>query len=170
MYQFYRMSSDIIGDTGWRGFPTGQQCSSTTSQATVAFAHLHWPVQIRKVTIHATRVNAWPELIRPVHWRDPDTNITHVLAHYTIEPLPVQLSADGRDTLHEVVATYFYYLDRPYQVEYAHKFPVGKLPYVAKAGLKVGVITKGSQDGDASAIDQQFFLDPAELLALNVGT
>jgi hypothetical protein len=168
-YEYYRMSSDLISDTGWRGFPLGKQCSTSSSEATVAFAHLHCPVQIRKVTINAMRVNAWPEIPKPVHWSDTscDPPIKHVLKEYTIEPMPVQLSADGRDSMHEVIATYWYYLDRPYQVGSAYKMPVGRLPYVSKAKLaSVNAQTEvGALNADKRAMDQMFFIDPKELLA-----
>jgi len=169
-YSFYKMSSSMTSDTGWRGFPLGTQCTTVSDQPSVAFAHIHCPVQIRKVTIHATRINAWPELIKPIHWKDPNTDIKHVLKQYTIDPSPVHLSADGRDAMHEVVATYWYYLDRPYKVESLNKIPVGRLPYVTKESLVLGAYTNAGGPGDrpdpdGSAIDQQFFLDPADLLA-----
>ena len=172
-YSFYKMSSSLSSDTGWRGFPLGKQCSASSSEATVAFAHLHCPIQIRKVTIHASRVNAWPELIKPVHWKDPNTNIVHVLKHYTIDPSPVQLSADGRDAMHEVIATYWYYLDRPYNVGPGYKLAVGRLPYVTKNPLVLGAYTPAGSPGnhpdpDGSAIDEQFFLNPSDLLAAAV--
>jgi hypothetical protein len=124
-------------------------------------------VQIRKITINAMRINAWPELPKPIHWIDRRANppVTHVLKEYTIEPLPVQTSADGADTIHEVNATYYYYLDRPYQVCSAYKMPVGRLPYVDKAKLAARTShTEGSVSGDKRAIDQMFFVDPKELL------
>lgn len=171
-YQFYRMSSTLDTNTGWLAFPLGKQCTTSSSAATVAFAHLHCPVQVRKVTIHATRINAWPELIKPVHWKDPNTNITHVLARYTIDPSPVQLSADGRDAMHEVAATYWYYLDRPYEADSHDKIPVGRLPYVTKTSLNLGVYggdPGDHPDPDGSAIDQQFMVNPADLLAAVTG-
>jgi len=72
--------------------------------------------------------------------------------------------------MHEVVATYWYYLDRPYKVESLNKIPVGRLPYVTKESLVLGAYTNAGGPGDrpdpdGSAIDQQFFLDPADLLA-----
>jgi hypothetical protein len=150
-YEHYRMSSDLITDTGWRAFPLGKQCASGSSQSgqdTVAFSHMHCPVQIRKVTIEAMRINAWPEIIEPVHWQDEKVNppIKHILKHYTIEPLPVQLSADGCDTIHEVVATYWYYLNRPYEIGSQHKMPVGRLPYVSKARLATDITHKSGVD------------------------
>lgn len=170
-YEYYRMSSDLIGDTGWRGFPLGKQCASSSSNptSTVAFAHIHCPVQIRKVTINAMRVNAWPEIPKPVHWEDDSVSppIKHVLKEYTIEPLPVQLSADGRDSMHEVIATYWYYLDRPYEVGSAYKMPVGRVPYISKAKLATVNQTNevGNVCADKRAMDQSFFIDPKELLA-----
>jgi hypothetical protein len=169
-YAYYRMSSELITDTGWRAFPLGKQCvtGSDSSQATVAFSHLHCPVQIRKVTINAMRINAWPELPKPVHWIDdtgPRPGIKHILKTYTIEPMPVQLSADGCDSLHEVIATYYYYLDRPYKVGSQYKMPVGRIPFVSKAQLASHVTHEDSAtDGDKRAISQMFFLDPKELL------
>ena len=116
-YEYYKMSSDLVTDTGWRAFPLGDQCGPSSDSATVAFSHLHCPVQIRKITINAMRINAWPELPKPIHWIDDTANppVKHILRDYTIEPMPVQLSADGCDSMHEVIATYYYYLDRPYQ-------------------------------------------------------
>ena len=169
-YEHYRMSSDLITDTGWRAFPLGKQCttgSSSENGDTVAFSHMHCPVQIRKVTVEAMRINAWPELIKPIHWQDEKVTppIKHILKHYTIEPLPVQLSADGCDTIHEVVATYWYYLSRPYEVGSQYKMPVGRLPYVSKARLATQIQhSDPGTDGDKRAIGQSFFLDPKELL------
>ena len=113
------------------------------------------------------RINAWPELLKPVHWVDNNANppVKHILKQYTIEPLPVQLSADGCDTIHEVVATYWYYLNRPYEVGTAYKMPVGRLPFVDKARLAAQTEPKDpGTNGDKRAIDQSFFLDPKELL------
>lgn len=175
-YAYYKMTSDLIADTGWRAFPIGKQCNSAppgnTPSPTVAFAHLHCPVQIRKVTINAQRINAWPELPKLVHWKDtsedsPGSGILHVLKAYAIEPLPVQTSADGCDSMHEVQATYYYYLDRPYEVCSQYKMPVGRLPYVSKKQL-ADTASTGHEDPDTVAdkrgIDQSFFLDPKELL------
>jgi hypothetical protein len=165
-YEYYRMASDLVSDTGWRAFPLGTQCSGSVDQPTVAFAHLHCPVQIRKITINALRINAWPELPKPVHWIDYGANppVKHVLKEYAIEPLPVQTSADGADTIHEVNATYYYYLDRPYQVCSAYKMPVGRLPYVDKAKLAARTSHSAGIDGDKRAIDQMFFVEPKDLL------
>lgn len=167
-YEYYKMSSDLVTDTGWRAFPLGTQCSSSSDAATVAFAHLHCPVQVRKITINAMRINAWPELPKPIHWEDDTVSpaVKHILRDYTIEPMPVQLSADGCDSLHEVVATYYYYLDRPYQVTSAYKMPVGRLPYVSKAKLAAtNPKTEQGDDANKQAIDQMYFIHPKELLA-----
>jgi len=167
-YEYYKMSSDLIGDTGWRAFPLGKQCSSTDNESTVAFSHIHCPVQIRKITINAMRINSWPELPKPIHWKDDTANppIKHILKDYTIEPMPVQLSADGCDTIHEVVATYYYYLDKPYQVGSSYKIPAGRVPYISKAKLAAAnKTTEGGVDADKQAIASIYFIHPKELLA-----
>lgn len=164
-YAYYRMQSDLITDTGWRAFPLGRQCTTPSSTATVAFAHLHCPVQIRKITINAQRINAWPELPKLVHWKDAKSGILHVLKSYAIEPLPVQLSADGCDSIHEVLATYYYYLDRPYEVCSQYKMPVGRLPFISKEQLAITAAAGHDDPGivaDKRGIDQSFFLEPKD--------
>lgn len=164
MYMHYAMGSKLHVDTGWRGFPLGKQCSTSSSQATMAFAHLHCPCSIREIKIHASRINAWPQLPKPVHFKDPATDITHVLRHYTVEPYAVQISADGRDLLHEVAATYYYYLDRPYDVLGSDEYlPVGVLPYVTDKDLRYGVIIDGI-DRNGSQIAASNFISPSPML------
>lgn len=164
MYIHYAMGSKMHVDTGWRGFPLGKQCSTSSSQATMAFAHLHCPCSIREIKIHASRVNAWPQLPRPVHFEDPVTHVKHILRHYTIEPYGVQLSADGRDMLHEVTATYYYYLDRPYDILNTYEnIPVGILPYVTDTDLRFGVIVDGI-DRNGSQIAPSHFVNPSPML------
>lgn len=164
MYMHYAMGSKMHVDTGWRGFPLGQQCSPVVNQPTMAFAHLHCPCSIREIKIHASRINAWPQLPKPVHFKDPVTGIKHVLRHFTIEPYAVQVSADGSDLLHEVVATYYYYLDRPYNLLSGSEYlPVGVLPYVTDKDLRYGVAVDGI-NRNGSQITATDFIDPSPML------
>jgi hypothetical protein len=163
MYMHYAMASKMHTDTGWRAFPLGEQCSTTISKATVAFSHLHCPCSIREIRIHASRINAWPQLPKPVHFEDPVTKIKHVLRDFAIEAYGVQLSADGRDLLHEITATYYYYLDRPYEITSTEYLPVGILPYVTDKDLRFGVQVDGV-DRNGSQIVPQHFISPNPML------
>lgn len=155
MYQWYKLSSELVGDSGWRGFPLGAQCQSSGSQATAAFAQIHCPVAVRHVRIHALRVDEFPQLPRLEHWTDR-YRIRHVLAHYKIEPCPPAFSADGDSRLHEVYADYYYYLDRPPDVTSSSNEGIlaGVLPYTTNIPVPKEV----------SAIGSDKFIDPKEIL------
>jgi len=145
MYIHYAMGSKMHVDTGWRGFPLGQQCSTAATSpdtpvpATMAFAHLHCPCAIREIKIHASRINAWPQLPKPVHFQDPVTKVKHILRHYTIEPYGIQLSADVETCFMKLLQPTTTTIDRPYNVLDAYEYlPVGILPYVTDTDLRFG--------------------------------
>lgn len=167
MYEYYRITNTIDVDTGWRAFPLGKQCNDSSYDDTVAFSQIHCPVAVRTVRIHASRINAWPELPKPIHWKESN-GIKHVLKSFRVEPNPVQLSADGRDKLCEVYAVYEYYLSRPPQK--TELITVGRVPYVSTEDLII-VTNKGTDDElwlDASVYDQdRFFIEPKDLLDQN---
>jgi hypothetical protein len=162
MYHWYRMTSDYVGDPGWRAFPKGTQCLSDSSADTVAFAQIHCQVMLREVRIHACRTNAWPQIPKPVHWTDRNS-IKHVLLKYKISPCPVTLSADGMDRACEVYATYLYVLSRPPRQSddpnIAESILAGVLPLVNAETLGVGTNTT-----DFSAISPEYFKDPTLIL------
>jgi hypothetical protein len=66
--------------------------------------------------------------------------------------------------LHEVTATYYYYLDRPYDILSAYEnVPVGILPYVTDTDLRFGVIVDGI-DRNGSQIAPSNFINPSPML------
>ena len=135
-YLWYRLSNRYLDDTGWRAFPLGTQCSQQEAMDTVAFAHLHCPVEIREVKIHAARIDRWPKLPAKQHWVDQSANVKYVLKKATVEPCAIQLAADGRHQIREVYATYTYLMSRP--VASDRNILVGANPYVDMSDL-VGV-------------------------------
>jgi len=132
-YLWYKITNRYYEDTGWRGFPKGKQCESSSNDATLAFSHLHCPVSMREVTISACRVDEWPSLPKKVHWKDRVTDINFVLRHAKTNPSAVQLTADGKHEMREVSAVYWYYMSRPFKDNEA--MLVGTPPFLSDPAL-----------------------------------
>lgn len=131
-YLWYRMTNHYHKDTGWRGFPTGRQCS--VSSGSFAFSQIHCPIAVREIRIEAARLNKAPAIpdLRD-SWIDSETGIRYVLKDVVIDPQPVQLTADARHDIRETYARYFYYMSRPPLA--TENWLAGRVPYVA-AGTK----------------------------------
>jgi len=159
-YLWYRMTSRYHRDTGWRGFPLGQQCEysqSVNSAQRFSFAQMHCGVCVREVRIEACRMNQWPSLPdQRDSWTD-ENGIKYVLKESVVDPCPPKLTADGKHELREVYASYFYYMSRPPLT--AEEYLVGQPAY-----LEHGTRPTDSVE-DSAYVPASSFKDPLEILA-----
>lgn len=160
-YQWYRITSRYVGDTGWRGFAKGSQCTDNSSD-TMAFAQIHCPISCRKIVIHACRADKWPDVPKLIHWKDKN-GVKYVLKDWEYEPNPVTITADGRHRLHEIYMTLYYYMSRKPNVATdsasLESFAVGCIPYINKGALSI------SEEGaDPTQVRQNSFVDPKNIL------
>lgn len=156
-YLWYRMTNHYHKDTGWRGFPTGKQCTQSAGSTSFAFSQIHCPISIREIRLEAARLNKAPELpdLRD-SWIDSETGIRYVLKDVVIDPQPVQLTADARHDIRETYARYFYYMSRPPLS--TENWLAGRVPYVA-AGTKP--LTTETIPG--TLVPPEAFKDPQEI-------
>jgi len=160
-YLWYRMTNHYHRDSGWRGFPLGKQCeraSDEQNQGRFAMAQLHCPICIREIRIEACRMNKWPDMPdQRDSWVDQN-DIRYTLKESSLDPCPVQLTADGKHELREVYASYFYYMSRPPTLDDMYGYQVGTPAYIESGtGPRSNIV-------DSAYIPSDAFKDPPQIL------
>lgn len=128
-YSNYALSSEMHEQSGSISLPVAYtnsavQPASTVSAIQVARARAH-----REIRIEAERLHKWPEIPKPVSFKD-ENQITHTIRKHMIAPGGTSLSADGKKDLYSTHCRLVYDLSRP--PTFSEGVRAGTLPYRVK--------------------------------------
>jgi hypothetical protein len=128
IYTHYEVQSRYANNHCRVQLPIADSGLAETADSSVV-ATLARPQARREVTVMASRIGDWPELPEP---KDTYTNgnITGTLLRHEMRPQPVEVTAEGKEKVFKIAASYLYALNRmPLPTE---TLRVGALPFLKR--------------------------------------